>query len=302
MVRPVVCVGEVLWDALPAGLFLGGAVANVAMHLAQLDVPVQLVSAVGNDRLGQEAIRRVARRGVDVSLVQLDREHPTGFVEATIDASGDATYRILESVAWDHIVLGPDVRDAVAHAAMVVIGSLAQRHAVSRATIETVERGSTPVVFDINLRAPFADREVVERTLLRSSIVKLNTAELDQLADWFGLPRALEAAADAIAARFGCEMVCITRAAAGAALWHRGRWTECDGIVTTVRDTVGAGDAFLARLLAGWLAGEADDVMLSSANAMGAWVAAADGAVPPLTADVRARLWRVRADGQLSGE
>jgi fructokinase len=287
MPGPVVCVGEVLWDALPAGLFLGGAVANVAMHLAQLEVPVQLVSAVGDDRLGHEAVRRVARTGVDVSLVQIDHDHPTGFVEATIDAAGDATYRIIESVAWDHITLEPAVRDAVSRASAVVIGSLAQRHAVSRATIETIERGTTPVVFDINLRAPCADAGVVERTLHRATVVKINDAELAQLSTWFGLPREGRAAAAALSDRFGCTVVCITRGGAGAALWHRDAWTECDGIETIVRDTVGAGDAFLARLLAGWLAGEADASMLARANAMGAWVASMSGAVPPLTDELR---------------
>jgi fructokinase len=287
MPGPVVCVGEVLWDALPAGLFLGGAVANVAMHLAQLEVPVQLVSAVGDDRLGHEAVRRVARTGVDVSLVQIDRDHPTGFVEATIDAAGDASYRIIESVAWDHITLQPAVRGAISHASAVVIGSLAQRHAVSRATIETIERGTTPLVFDINLRAPFADTGVVERTLHRATIVKVNAAELAQLSRWFGLP---------------AEVVCITRGAAGAALWHGDAWTECDGIDTIVRDTVGAGDAFLARLLAGWLAGESDASMLSHANAMGAWVASMSGAVPQLTDELRMRIALTRESGQRPGE
>jgi fructokinase len=302
MPGPVVCVGEVLWDALPAGLFLGGAVANVAMHLAQLEVPVQLVSAVGDDRLGHEAVRRVARTGVDVSLVQIDRDHPTGFVEATIDAAGDASYRIIESVAWDHITLGPAVRGAISHASAVVIGSLAQRHAVSRATIETIERGTTPLVFDINLRAPFADTGVVERTLHRATIVKVNAAELAQLSRWFGLPAEERAAATALADRFRCTVVCITRGAAGAALWHGDAWTECDGIDTIVRDTVGAGDAFLARLLAGWLAGESDASMLSHANAMGAWVASMSGAVPQLTDELRMRIALTRESGQRPGE
>src|ERR687883_358268 len=49
----ILCVGEVLWDALPAGLFLGGAPFNVACHLRAAGVPVALMSRVGADHLGE---------------------------------------------------------------------------------------------------------------------------------------------------------------------------------------------------------------------------------------------------------
>ena len=57
-------VGEMLWAALPAGLFLGGAPFNVACHLSAAGLPVSMVSRVGVDRLGEEALRRAARYGV----------------------------------------------------------------------------------------------------------------------------------------------------------------------------------------------------------------------------------------------
>src|ERR687883_142382 len=97
----ILCVGEVLWDSLPAGLFLGGAPFNVACHLRAAGLPVSMVSRVGADPLGEEALRRVARYGVGADLVQVDPVLPTGFVEVTVDGAGNARFDIVEPVAWD---------------------------------------------------------------------------------------------------------------------------------------------------------------------------------------------------------
>ena len=88
----VLCVGECLFDALPSGIFLGGAPLNVACHLAELGAQASFASAVGDDRLGRDALRRLRARGVDVDLVATDATAETGFVTAEVDAAGDATY------------------------------------------------------------------------------------------------------------------------------------------------------------------------------------------------------------------
>jgi fructokinase len=84
----------------------------------------------------------------------------------------------------------------------------------------------------------------------------------------------------AVAERFDCGVVCVTRGSNGAALLHDGELTEHPGYAVEVRDTVGAGDAFLAVLLAGLLAGTADEALLQHANLMGAYVVTQFGAVP----------------------
>src|SRR5207237_667816 len=90
----VLCVGEILWDSLPDALFLGGVPFNVAGHLHALGVPVTVVTRVGNDRLGTEALARVTGRGMDTACVQVDDEYPTGFVAVTLDASGVPSFDI----------------------------------------------------------------------------------------------------------------------------------------------------------------------------------------------------------------
>ena len=277
--RPVVCVGEVLWDAVPEGLHLGGAPYNVAYHLARLGRPVAMVSRVGDDVLGREARRRLAAGGVR-DLVQTDGALPTGFVGVALDADGVPSYDIAGPAAWDALEPTPEATAAAAGSAAVVFGSLAQRDPRSRATVQALVAASPLAVCDVNLRPPFVDRGTVEGSLGGSDVVKLSDAELDRLAGWFGLASAPDEAAAALADRFGCRAVCVTRGADGAALWRGGRWTEHPGHAVTVRDTVGAGDAFLAGLLAAWLGGADDASALDAACRLGAYVAGRAGATP----------------------
>jgi fructokinase len=169
-------------------------------------------------------------------------------------------------------------RGAAARA--IVFGSLAQRHATSRSTIERLWESEALMVFDVNLRAPYEDSDVVRRSLRRADVVKVTDAELARLAEWFGLEGDTREKTAALAESFGCRVVCVTRGRAGAALWHEGEWTEHAGFEVEVRDTVGAGDAFLAVLLTGLLAGASDRAILQHANLIGAYVATQSGAVP----------------------
>jgi fructokinase len=276
----ILCVGEVLWDALPEGLFLGGAPFNVACHLRAAGVPATMVSRVGDDRLGEEVVRRAERYGVGVDLIQVDSALPTGFVRVAVDDAGNPAYEILAPAAWDEIATTEALLRRAADARAIVFGSLAQRHATSRATIERLWQSPATMVLDVNLRPPYDDREIVRRSLQRADVVKLSVPELVQVAEWFGLRGDERDMVSALAERFECPVVCLTRGSGGAALWHEGAWTEHPGFEVEVRDTVGAGDAFLAVLLAGLLAGGSDTSLLQHANLIGAYVATQHGAVP----------------------
>lgn len=276
----ILCVGEVLWDALPAGLFLGGAPFNVACHLSAAGVPVTMVSRVGDDRLGEEALRRAARYGVGTDFVQVDPTLPTGFVRVTVDDSGHAEYEIIERVAWDAIAPTEPLLKRAVNARAIVYGSLAQRSAVTRGTIERLWHSEALMVFDLNLRPPYEDREIISRSLRRADVVKISQDELERLASWFDLPEGHRESAAALAELFSCEVVCVTRGRDGAGLWRDGVWAEHPGFEVEVRDTVGAGDAFLAVLLAGLLEGKHSSALLHNANLIGAYVATQFGAVP----------------------
>lgn len=276
----VLCVGEVLWDSLPEGLFLGGAPFNVACHLRAAGTPVAMVSRIGSDRLGEEVLRRAARYGVATDLLQIDADLATGFVRVDIDPSGNPSYEILAPAAWDAIATTDALLRRARNARAIVFGTLAQRSPTSRETIRRIWECDALLVFDVNLRAPFEHRDIVSESLHRANIVKLSAEELDRVAEWFDIKGTLEAKVRSLAAQFTCEIVCVTRGSEGAALLHDGAWTEHPGYQVEVKDTVGAGDAFLAVLLAGLLSGASDSALLQHANLIGAYVTTQYGAVP----------------------
>ena len=276
----ILCVGEMLWDALPAGLFLGGAPFTVACHLRATGLPVTMVSRVGRDHLGEEAVRRAERFGVGSDLIQVDPELPTGFVRVTGDEMADPSYEIVAPVAWDQITSDEQLLRRASAARAIVFGSLAQRRRTTRATIQRLCESAALKVFDVNLRPPHDDREIVRRSLECANVVKMNETEMRRLAGWFALGDGARDVAVALADRFRCSTVCITRGRDGAALWRDGRWSEHPGFEVEVRDTVGAGDAFLAVLLAGLLSDAPDAPLLRHANLIGAYVVTQPGAVP----------------------
>jgi fructokinase len=133
----------------------------------------------------------------------------------------------------------------------------------------------------VNLRPPYDDREVVTRSLERADVVKMSLHEMQRVTSWFDLPHdSLRESVIALAEKFECQVVCVTRGSDGAVLWRDGEWSEHAGFKVEVKDTVGAGDAFLAVLLAGLLEGRPDEALLQHANLIGAYVATQFGAVP----------------------
>ena len=283
MDNEILCVGEILWDALPDGLFLGGAPFNVASHLQALGQETAFVSRVGDDRLGSEALRRMRARDLATDLMQIDASLPTGFVQVALGGTGEPDYEILEPAAWDAITFTDALDQHAEHADALVYGSLAQRALTSRQTIQRLCEADVLRVFDINFRPPYIDRAVVERSLEAADVVKLNDEELHRLQDWFDLPEDLNGAVDALADAFHCTAICVTGGEDGAWLWREGNTWHHPGYAVTVADTVGAGDAFLSALLTGILAGRSGDALLELANRLGAYVASRPGALPTAT-------------------
>ncbi|MFW5972642.1 MAG: carbohydrate kinase family protein [Bacteroidota bacterium] len=281
----ILCVGEILWDALPAGLFLGGAPFNVACHLHALGNEVHLVSRVGDDVLGREALRRLHDRGLSGDLVQIDDEVPTGFVRVSLDDRGVPGYEIVEPAAWDFIRATPEAVARASGASAIVFGTLAQRSMRSREALRELLRTDALKVIDLNLRPPYDDPAVIEWSLEVADVVKLSDGELDYLRDLLSLPVDPVNSLHALGERFSLDSVCVTAGADGATLWQQGNVFRHLGYNVRVQDTVGAGDAFLAALLTGLLRGVAGEELLDLANRLGAFVASQSGATPAYAID-----------------
>ena len=186
----VAVIGEALWDSLPAGLFLGGAPANVACHLNELGRDATVISRVGDDELGREVLRRLQGRGLATDAIQIDTGGiPTGFVVVTME-NAMPSYDIVQPSAWDAMDPTDDLVASCA-GAVVVYGSLAQRDARSRAAITAAANAAAKRVFDINLRKPFIDPELCVEHARGCWLLKLNDEELPEMGKWLGLDLSL---------------------------------------------------------------------------------------------------------------
>lgn len=289
MEKYIVCFGEILWDVLPTGKQAGGAPFNVAVHLHQLGQPTQFISRVGDDDLGAELLAFLAARGLSTDFVQHGQTHPTGVVKANVGDRNEVIYEIVHPVAWDYIQYDDALARLVAGADMLVFGSLAARSPATRETLYQLLPQARFRVFDVNTRPPHYTREVVEYLLQHADLVKMNHHELAEILGWFGKGADDEGALAWLATRFELQAVCVTLGADGALLWTGGQLYQSPGVPVEVTDTIGSGDAFLAALLTGWLAGKAPQECLRLACATGALVATYQGATPRISpADVAA--------------
>jgi fructokinase len=287
----IVGLGEVLWDLLPAGRQLGGAPANFICHAHALGASARLISRVGDDPLGREIVTRLAGLGMPTATIAMDGEAPTGTVSIEVSADGQPRFTIHENVAWDRIEACEEALAVVARADAICFGTLAQRTPVARDAIGKLLGAAQPeamIIFDINLRAPFYNDDVIARSLTVANVLKLNEQELPILARIFELKGPIERQLAALADRFGLRLVALTRGAEGSMLFADGELVGKPAIPTPVLDTVGAGDAFTAALVAGALRGWPLEKIAECAGAIAAYVCSQPGATPPLPEALRA--------------
>jgi fructokinase len=222
--------------------------------------------------------------GLDPGRVQIDPWLPTGIARATLDGAGVAAYEFPQPAAWDRIEADARTLEAVNASAALVFGTLAQRSPTALAVVQQLVEAASWRVLDLNLRPPHDARDVTLASLARADFVKLNEAEAERVATWLGSAPEPAPLLECLAERFGTSSLCITRGAAGALLWHEGQWTEQAAFPCAVGDTVGAGDSFLAMLLAELLAAHPAAVAMERAARLAAFVASQPGAVPDYAA------------------
>jgi fructokinase len=282
----IVCVGETLWDVLPGGESLGGALFNVAAHLAKLGARASLLTCVGDDSRGRAARAKAEQYAIDVSLWQADAEFPTGIAQAELQPDGSATYCFPAPSAWDLIALSEDARKMAAAADAVVFGTLAQRSTISRESIRELCSLASFTVLDLNLRSPHFDRKLVIESLALADMVKVNNDECRQVADWLNCAATPRAVAQRLQTEFDVSSLCVTAGAQGA--WLRtaaGEYQVEAPPVEKVVDTIGAGDSFLAMLLFELLRGSEPQAALARAARLASIVVGAAGAVPDYAID-----------------
>ena len=282
--RYVVGLGEVLWDVLPEGKKLGGAPANFAYHAGQfLGMGNTIaISALGEDKLAEETIEALKDHGLNYMMPRV--KYPTGTVQVTLSGDGIPAYEIKENVAWDNIPYTVEMAEIAKNCRAVCFGSLAQRYVTSWATIRQF-LDDTPAdclkIFDINLRQQFYSKDVIEESLRRCNILKINDEELVVIKRMYGYDNLdMRGICEKILADYKLKMLVLTCGTNGSYVFAPGLTSFQETPKVTVADTVGAGDSFTGSFCATILNGKPLEEAHKCAVQISAYVCTQNGAMP----------------------
>lgn len=282
----VVGMGEALWDVLPEGKKIGGAPANFAYHVSQFGLPSCVVSAVADDALGNEIIENLNTKGLNHLIERVP--YPTGTVQVEIDQAGIPQYEIKENVAWDNIPYTARLEQLAERTKAICFGSLAQRNIVSRNTINRFldAMPQTPdrlIVFDVNLRQGFYNKDILCNSMKRCNILKINDEELITVSRMFGYPGIdLQDKCWILLGKYNLKMLILTCGINGSYVFTPGNVSFQPTPEVEVADTVGAGDSFTAAFISGILKGKTVAEAHASAVRTSAYVCTQKGAMPVL--------------------
>ncbi|MDH7571430.1 MAG: PfkB family carbohydrate kinase [Armatimonadota bacterium] len=307
----VICLGEALIDfvSLQSGVSLleaqefrkaaGGAPANVAVGLARLGVRAAFLGKVGDEPFGQFLKQTLDENGVDTAGLVLASGQRTGLAFVSLTASGERDFVFFRHPSADmnhqpsevpaHLFTGA----GVFHYGSITLIQEPARSATLHA-LELARRAHLLISYDPNLRLNLWLSEEAARQGLREGLSFANVVKVseEELAFITGVPEAYRAAAQILAG--GAELVAVTRGARGCRYYTAAATGEVPGFPVQTVDTTGAGDGFVAGMLAGLLAdwregrrpSALDDRRLREvfrhANAVGALTTTVRGAIPAL--------------------
>ncbi|MUU77063.1 carbohydrate kinase family protein [Winogradskyella endarachnes] len=281
--KNIVCFGEVLWDVFPTHKTIGGAPLNVALRLNSLENNVSIISRIGKDDNGKNTALHIIDHGINTTNLQIDDFLKTGEVIVTLDETGSATYNIEHPTAWDNIQLTESAKNETEISDAFIYGSLSARDANSKATLLALLDIANYKIFDINLRAPHYNQEILNQLMGYANFIKFNDDEILEIAANLEFKSdAMEAIIEFIAKQTNTATICVTLGSNGAILYYQDTFYYNKGYKVTVKDTVGAGDSFLASLINKLLKGNSPQTSLDFACAVGAIVAGSEGANPKI--------------------
>ena len=279
---------------LPEGKKIGGAPANFAYHVSQYGFDGYVVSAVGDDKLGNEILESFNNRRLNYLIQRVP--YPTGTVQIELDEAGIPCYEIKENVAWDNIPFTVDLEKLAKKTRAVCFGSLAQRNTVSRETINRFldvmsDAAGQYRVFDVNLRQGFYDKEILCNSMKRCNILNINDEELIAVSRMFEYPGIdLEDKCRALLSEYGLEILILTCGVNGSYVFTRENVSFVNTPKIEVADTVGAGDSFTATFISAILKGKSIREAHELAVEVSAYVCTQNGAMPELPISIKSRL------------
>mgnify|MGYP003132091743 CR=1 FL=1 len=278
--------GEILWDIFPGYKKPGGSPANLAYHLHLFGNQSYLVSKIGNDENGEDLLNFLQKKGISNTYIQKDPKLPTGTVSVTVDSENEPSYTIHQPAAWDNIELTTELNQLTDSLDAFCFASLSQRNDGSKKTVETLINNlpsNCLKVFDLNLRAPFIDKETILKNIKESNVIKFNLEEYIIVGKWLETSDT----ADKIIEMDADKTILLTLGADGSELINsRGRFRQKAFSIQGNGDFVGVGDAFLACFTHLMLKNIEPQQLLQTANRFAAFVASQQGSMPDIPHDI----------------
>ena len=251
--------GDAVVDLLPesGGRLLqcpGGAPANVAVGIARLGGNSGFIGRVGDDPFGRFMQQTLREEQVDTRYMRCDPQHRTSTVVVDLDGEGERTFTFMVRPSAD-LFLQPEDLPPFAANEWLHVCSIALSAEPSRSTtfaaMERIKLASGRVSFDPNIRSDLCqDPELLhaclDRALRLANVVKLSEEELALISGRDDLVEGITA----LTQRYQPELLLVTQGKAGVLTAFQQQLTHFSAQPVVSVDTTGAGDAFVAGLLA----------------------------------------------------
>lgn len=275
MNKKVVAFGEVVWDIIPNGKVLGGTPSNMVFRCNSFNEKGFLLSRVGDDDLGNEALDKLQELKISDNNVQIDNEFATGTVHISFENDHESRYIVTPDVAFDHIEFSAEALKLVRDADCLFYGLLSQRFGISKNTLRELIKESPDSLhfFDLKLFEHFFNAKVVERLLECSNIVRIKEKEISFLSKELGLNGDdLNVFSSELSKKYNIDIILVTRGQKGVFAYHSKKGAFYDsGYKIDIVDNIGSGMAFSAGFLHYYLNGKSIQLALNFGNAAGAF-------------------------------
>ncbi len=278
----ITAIGEILYDIYPETKSLGGAPLNFLYHIHKFTDKGYIISRVGNDILGNNAINFIKSSGIPTNYIQVDHLHPTGVTTVTLDKNKVPSFRIDEDRAYDFIEQSPEILQLInENTDCLYFGSLAQRNKNTRETIQTLFNKNIKYFCDINIRQKFYTRQILFDSLNTATAAKLNLDELKLMNDLFlEEPFDIQITSKKLMNKFSIELLAVTKGEEGSTLFYKDEVDDYKISASDIVDTLGAGDAFASVLCIGYLTGWELSKTNKLANEFANEICKIEGALP----------------------
>ncbi len=263
--------GEVLYDVFGEEKTIGGAPLNVSYHFHKCGGEAAVISAVGDDGLGRNAVRVMKAAGLSTEYISVSG-YPTGRADVVMNVE-EAGYEFNSPCAWDDIAVPEKLPG---NTDVFYWGTLALRSERSRETFRKISSSINAKIryFDVNIRKEFYSEDVIREGLEGCNVLKVNENELPLIL------RLSEAEnVEDLKRKYSVGIVILTEGEKGSAV-YADEIIRVPAVKTDVVDTVGAGDSYSACFLYNCLSSGNVRVAAEKAALLSSFVCSRRGGMP----------------------